>query len=319
MIAEKEILFSIITPTFNRANMIGKAIESVINQTYANWEMIIIDDGSTDDTAQVIKKYTLNDHRIKYFYQNNQGRSAARNKGIDVAIGEYLSFLDDDDYYLEDFLFEFAIEIEKQKVKRPLLMCGQNEVINGKIIELKIDEKKIKKFPVKFLIKNSNNLQPFCIPKDILVALKFDKRFELGEDFHLLIRILLIKELIFIPKNLCIYVNHFEMTMEKELNEGLFFKLPFNRLDMLDDIKIGYQDFLIQKKAIKDYFEKYNQIAYFYSSASLKYCDTNLSLYYLKKIKLINLISFYFIISIYLRVVMIKIKFILILKFFNLA
>lgn len=304
----QETFFSIIIPTYNRAHMIGTAIDSVLNQKYSNWELIVISDGSTDNTEEILNTYQASDMRIKHFRKENKGRSAARNLGIEKCNGDYICFLDDDDYYLEDFLIEFAIEIEKQKVERPIFMCGQNEVMNGNITELKIDEKKIKKFPVKYLLKYSNNLQPFCIPKEILISFKFDERFELGEDFHLLIRILLLNGLRFIPKKLCVYVNHSDMTMERELKEGLFFKLPYNRLDMLEDIKKGYHDLLIQKKVIKEYFEKYNQIAYFYASASLKYCNTNLSLYFGKKIKLNNLNSFYYIISIYLRVMMYKIK-----------
>ena len=113
MTESKDILFSIIIPTYNRANLIGKAIDSVLAQTYHNWELIIIDDGSTDNTRDVVRSY--NDNRIKYFYQENRGRSAARNYGIDISKGDYISFLDDDDYYLENFLEEFFHIISEKK------------------------------------------------------------------------------------------------------------------------------------------------------------------------------------------------------------
>ena len=95
----ESIKFSIILPTFNRANFITKAIESVINQTYKNWELIVIDDGSTDNTEEIIQKFIKKEKRITYYYQKNQERSAARNNGIKRAKGDYICFLDSDDLY----------------------------------------------------------------------------------------------------------------------------------------------------------------------------------------------------------------------------
>lgn len=307
---EHKTLFSIIIPTYNRANMIGKAIESVLCQSYTNWELIIISDGSTDNTEEILNNYTVSDPRIKYFRQENMGRSSARNLGINNCVGDYVCFLDDDDFYLEDFLLEFSIEIENKKFNRTIFMCGQNELIDGNIVEFKIDEKKLNSSPLKYLIKYSNNIQPFCFPKVILDNVKFDERFELGEDFHLLIRILLLNDFYFISKRLCVYVNHSEMTMERELKEGLFLKLPFNRLDMLEDIYNEYQDLLIEKNVIKDFFVKYNQIAYFYASSSMKNYKNRTSFNYLRKLNFYwNIyISFYYFMSIVIRIPLFSLK-----------
>lgn len=89
---------SVIIPTYNRPHYLRQAIESVLAQTYANFELIVIDDGSTDDTRLAVKQF--DDPRIKYLYQNNAGRSTARNHGLEVSTGDYVSFLDDDDLYL---------------------------------------------------------------------------------------------------------------------------------------------------------------------------------------------------------------------------
>jgi len=94
---------SIILPTYNRASTIGRAIESVLNQTYADFELLIIDDGSTDDTELVVAQY-LNDTRVKYYKRENQGASAARNFGISEGIGDYVAFQDSDDEWLENKL-----------------------------------------------------------------------------------------------------------------------------------------------------------------------------------------------------------------------
>jgi len=96
-------LVSVIVPAYNAQAFIGETIQSVINQTYSDWEMLIVDDGSTDETAEVVKTY-LGDPRIKYFHQSNQERSAARNHGIRRASGEYIAFLDADDLWLPDKL-----------------------------------------------------------------------------------------------------------------------------------------------------------------------------------------------------------------------
>jgi glycosyltransferase involved in cell wall biosynthesis len=101
--------FTIITPSFNRAHVIDRAIKSILNQTYPDWELIIVDDGSTDNTKEILTPI-LADKRIKYIYQDNAGVCAARNNGASVAKGDYLIFLDSDDtvevYWLSDFYKE---------------------------------------------------------------------------------------------------------------------------------------------------------------------------------------------------------------------
>ena len=96
-------LVSVITPVYNTQAFIGPTIESVMNQTYANWEMLVIDDGSTDATQERIEEY-LSDSRIKYLYQKNQERAVARNHGLRRATGKYVAFLDADDLWLPDKL-----------------------------------------------------------------------------------------------------------------------------------------------------------------------------------------------------------------------
>ena len=93
--------FSIIIPAFNRAHLISKAIDSVIAQTFEDWELIIVDDGSTDNTKDLICNYQEKDSRINYIFQKNAERSAARNNGIANAKGEYICFLDSDDYWCD--------------------------------------------------------------------------------------------------------------------------------------------------------------------------------------------------------------------------
>lgn len=95
-------LFSVIIPTYNRRPFLAKAVNSICNQTYTGWELIIIDDGSDDNTNQLVSGY--NDPRIRYIYQPNKGVSKARNEGLKQAVGQYICFLDSDDWWDKDKL-----------------------------------------------------------------------------------------------------------------------------------------------------------------------------------------------------------------------
>src|SRR5690554_3150909 len=97
MISKNNILFSVIIPTYNRASLITKTIESVIDQSYQNFEIIVVDDGSTDNTKEVVK--LIMDPRLKYFYVENGERGRARNIGTFHAEGKYVTFLDSDDLW----------------------------------------------------------------------------------------------------------------------------------------------------------------------------------------------------------------------------
>ncbi len=98
-------LVSIITPTYNCAEFIGETIDSVQSQTYISWEMIIVDDCSTDNTKEIVEKYSKNDKRIKYYCMISQsGAAKARTRAMQLAQGEYIAFLDSDDLWISDKL-----------------------------------------------------------------------------------------------------------------------------------------------------------------------------------------------------------------------
>ena len=111
-------------PTYNRSELISRAIDSVINQSYENWELIIIDDGSTDNTYETVNKFILSEKRIKYFFQKNQERSAARNNGIRNSNGNWICFLDSDDIFHKTHLEKFSEEIKKTKFSKGLYFSG---------------------------------------------------------------------------------------------------------------------------------------------------------------------------------------------------
>lgn len=107
-------LVSVITPAYNCAEYIDECIESVLNQTYQNWEMLIVNDKSTDNTQSIVESYAKKDHRIKLFNQEkNAGAAAARNKALELSQGRFVAFLDSDDAWKPNKLerqLEFMIE-----------------------------------------------------------------------------------------------------------------------------------------------------------------------------------------------------------------
>lgn len=106
---DNSIKLSIIVPVYNIEKYLPKCLDSIMNQTYKNLEIILIDDGSTDNSGKICDEFSEVDKRVKAFHQQNQGVSTARNKGIDLATGEYLTFIDGDDWIEKDY-FEIAIQ-----------------------------------------------------------------------------------------------------------------------------------------------------------------------------------------------------------------
>ena len=97
-------LVSIIVPVYNRQEYIQRAVNSVLNQSYEEWELIIVDDGSKDNTPNLIELYKQHSHRIKTIYQTHQRLPAARNNGIRNSTGNFITFLDSDDEFAKDHL-----------------------------------------------------------------------------------------------------------------------------------------------------------------------------------------------------------------------
>lgn len=104
-------LISVVIPTYNRCDLLAEALRSVVSQTYSNWELLVIDDGSTEPIEEVVKAFS--DQRIIYHRQMNQGVSVARNLGIQLAKGKYIAFLDSDDM-MEPICLDEKIKLVKE-------------------------------------------------------------------------------------------------------------------------------------------------------------------------------------------------------------
>jgi glycosyltransferase involved in cell wall biosynthesis len=114
MQSDSDIFFSVIVPTYNRATLIGDTLQSLLSQTFTAFEILVIDDGSTDNTKEVMDRWVKRDERVRFFIKENGERGAARNYGIERARGEYLTFIDSDDVAYTGHL-QYAYEFLKKK------------------------------------------------------------------------------------------------------------------------------------------------------------------------------------------------------------
>ena len=163
-----------------------KAINSVIGQQYESWELIVVDDGSTDNTAQVVR--AIDDERIRYVYQTNQERCAARNNGIDHATGKYICFLDSDDYYFPERLALLYQELERRSFPCQMFYTGLVIDMDNHTARNEINETQAANI-FDHIATNIIHSQQVCICSPILQQYKFDTRFRIAEDTELWLRI----------------------------------------------------------------------------------------------------------------------------------
>jgi len=171
-------MISIIVPTYNRQNLIKDAIQSVVKQTYKDWELIIVDDGSTDNTKSIVSEYTKKDSRIRYFYKKNGGQGSARNLGVLESKGEYVAFLDSDDEWLEDKLEKQISFLEKNKSASFCYTKSVSVFPNGKRKYFGQDTKKLYRFLL-MGIGTSSLSSVLFVKKDLLRIGLFDEATEL--------------------------------------------------------------------------------------------------------------------------------------------
>ncbi len=187
------ISFSIIIPTFNRPQLLNRAIESILNQTYNNFEIIIINDGSTqylEEYSQLKDKYSVY-KQIFFFDKNNSGVSATRNFGITKATGEYICFLDDDDYYLPNHL-----QCLNDLIKSTNYIPGFYRTFGLLLLhetkdKLELTHKADNEHSVIYILQNLVLPINICLNKFILEKHKFNEKIKYGEDYELWIRILI--------------------------------------------------------------------------------------------------------------------------------
>lgn len=185
-------LISIVVPVYNSELYLKRTMDSLINQTYKNIEIILINDGSKDNSLEVCKEYERKDKRIRVYTQDNCGVSKTRNNGIEHAGGEYIMFVDSDDYIEENMIYDMANSI-KPNVELVISGIKMNYIENEKIIKTEeytlLDKVYSKEEFINDLLKNIEMIC-FCGPccklykKDILKRynIRFDEMLTMGED-----------------------------------------------------------------------------------------------------------------------------------------
>ena len=209
---EIQPLVSVIMPAYNSEKYIGKSIESVLAQDYEKFELIIVDDGSKDGTKSIVEQYAKNDIRIKLLEQANQGVSAARNKGLDTATGEYVAFLDSDDLWDADNL---SVMVQAAECTKSGLVCASMDIINADGTRQKANTA-YKDGELMDFVTNNNEIRFFwwigsvIIRRDILEKyhIRFDEGIAIMEDIGFYIKIFAVTNLKAVPRVMAHYCKH---------------------------------------------------------------------------------------------------------------
>jgi glycosyltransferase involved in cell wall biosynthesis len=207
--------FSIILPTYNRAHLIAVPIQSVIEQNFNNWELIIVDDGSTDNTAEVVVKF--NEPRVKYIYQTNQERSAARNTGIKNARGKFICFIDSDDFWYKHHLETLHQKIVELNEQPALYYTGMRWRFTEHSQDILFDSPAGKN-PVEYVIAHQIAPSSACIKAQITDTIKFNPALNINEDVEFFARIVSKYGLVQIPVITMDLIVHEENTKGKIKN-----------------------------------------------------------------------------------------------------
>jgi glycosyltransferase involved in cell wall biosynthesis len=237
--------FTIIIPTYNRARNLKIPIKSILNQSFTSWELIIIDDGSTDDTKSIIGSFSRSN--IHYFYRNHEGKSAARNYGITKAKGQYICFQDSDDEYLPEhlnILYEYIQNNPLVKLVRTGLLLYENNQL-------------VKKSAHSY--HKWNNTYPFenfttaAIHCQLLKEVSFPEHYFIYEDLHFLLQLSRLTPCHVIPAWTAIY--HYNPKNSGGIGPN-YEKNMLNKRACLDDILSwhysDFRSFIIKKRCLTE-------------------------------------------------------------------
>jgi len=209
--------FSVIIPTYNRAHIIARTLQSVKGQSFTSWECIVVDDGSTDNTEAVIKQWMGQDKRLRYIWQQNAERSAARNKGIKNACGKYICFLDSDDEYLCNHLNVLYEKIQAESEPSALFFTQALMIKNNtELIEQKF--RKMEGPAFEYLMENPLIPARVCVHHEILAHIRFREDVLIVEDQILWANIAIYYPVFQIPEQTVRYHVHNENSIDISKN-----------------------------------------------------------------------------------------------------
>lgn len=247
---------SIIMPVYNKEKYIKKAIESILNQTFKDWEMLIIDDGSTDDSLAVCRIFE--DPRIHVISTENGGVSHARNIGVDKAQGEYLTFVDGDDYLAADYLENLYIEPYDMIIGGLTKVDKAGKALASVVPELEKEQRMEKIAPCFYKEQLTTGIYGFVAGKMVKRSIvtqyqiRFDENIRLAEDYDFFLKIYAKIESIYFTKATGYYY------IQETENSAIV--LDDSKIDFFTQIEIQRKtrQFLEDKKC----FHKENDVDY---------------------------------------------------------
>ena len=251
-------LVSIIIPIYNIEQYLDECLNSVLNQTYKNIEVILVDDGSKDNSKKICKKYCNLDNRFKYYYQKNSGASKARSNGLDKSNGEYIFFLDSDDFITND-----AIEILVNGLKKnDLILCGRYNYYKNRIdkrnIKNRVIDNKQAMYELIATTKFSGFITDKLFKKSIIdkYNINFDSNIKIGEDL-----LFCYKYLEKCNKVKCIdkMLYYYRFRKSSLLNKD--FKNDSSLLDTIKYVINNTKDEKLKEISKQKYIEVYNNIS----------------------------------------------------------
>jgi len=230
-----EPLVSVIMPAYNARQYITESIESVIAQTYTNWELIIVDDDSTDDTASIIKEFSQQDPRIKYLYQDRGRQGKARNKAIKNSNGDYIAFLDADDLWEQSKLEVQIDAIENSPDITLLFTQGFILQPDGDSIpmDVKVQNWSFQNDIDLFITQNQIPILSVLVKKQAIIDAGYfseDLAIQNAEDYHLWIKLLKQTTFLSIPNRLFYYRVHEQQSTYKNNNLSMAVAYAFINL-----------------------------------------------------------------------------------------
>lgn len=264
-----EDLITVIIPVYNAEKWIEKCIKSVINQTYKNLEIILVDDGSTDDSLTICNKFLEKDRRIKVIHTENRGVSSARNEGLNNSQGKWIAFVDADDWIEKNFCEKLIKEIKESN--SDVALCGYKRVTeeNYESINTNGENEVIDKKIYIEKVLNPQTAYGFChmkiINRSLIENIRFEKSIVVGEDalFNLMIA-KNIKRAIFIKEPLYNYKINLNSTVKK-FDENYVEKYLKSMQIIKEYVEKNYKD----KNVIQNF---YNFIAFHVMLIAVNYC-----------------------------------------------
>ncbi|MCI2088604.1 MAG: glycosyltransferase family 2 protein [Prevotella sp.] len=228
-------LISVIVPVYNVEKYIRQCIDSILSQTYTNFELILVDDGSKDKSGEICDEYAKKDSRIRVFHKTNGGVSSARNLALGKARGEWIAFVDSDDFVDKDYLT--IVDVPKgtdvviksfKIIKEDGTLISEAKILNNTV------QNDMEKYYYQYVNHRQNSLWHRLISKRLIGNNRFNETVDIGEDFLFYLKCMTenIRQVFFYSKGCYTYIYHKDSAMHKvNRNDNKRLKVLFDNVN----------------------------------------------------------------------------------------